>query len=84
MSDFWARASSRLAQGMNSIEMTHRDDVPWWEAPIPRRLHRCSAQTTGWRNILDLVERCACGGIRFDGHGRWLDRNSRVQSDSSS
>jgi hypothetical protein len=24
-----------------------------------------------------LIERCACGGIRIDGHG-WMERNSRA------
>jgi hypothetical protein len=47
----------------------HRDGVPWWEAPAPRRfLHRHSAQTTS-----NYVERCACGAMRFvDDPGGWI------------
>ena len=52
------------------------DDVPWWDAPVPRRWHRCRVQTTGATERLVLVDRCACGAIRLDSH-YWMNRNSR-------
>lgn len=48
----------------------HRDQVPWHEAPLPRRWHRCTSWTRGVG-----IARCACGAIRMGGH--WLERNSR-------
>lgn len=54
----------------------HLDGVPYWEAPVPRRLHLCTAQTRGWCGYFTLVERCACGGTRRNGTGRWIERNS--------
>lgn len=50
--------------------------VPWHEAPLPPRIHKCFVQTRGWIGF-DEVHRCACGAIRnprFGGH--WLERNS--------
>ena len=41
------------------LGISHRDGVPWWEAPIPSRFHRCSAQTV---SLVQGVARCACGG----------------------
>ena len=29
------------------VLIEHRGGVPWWKAPLPRRLHRCRAQTSG-------------------------------------
>lgn len=56
----------------------HRDGIPWHNAPIPHRWHRCKTWTTGSTRNLALVERCACGAIRLDGEGHpWMDRNSR-------
>jgi hypothetical protein len=61
-----------------STEMHHRDGVPWWKAEVPKTRHECWAQTEGWTNYVNRVERCACGAIRLDGaHGVWSDRNSR-------
>lgn len=61
--------------GRTSVE--HRDGIDWFHAPIPRRLHRCTAWTVGWFNWFSKVERCACGAIRHDGRGHWAERNSR-------
>lgn len=60
------------------VDVTHRDGVAWFDAPIPRRWHRCSPQTKGWHN-LTLVLRCACGAIGGYEYGRlvWDERNSR-------
>jgi hypothetical protein len=49
--------------------------VPWWEAPIPRRWHRCKPQTKGWSGR--MVFRCACGASAVDDTRHWFDRNQR-------
>lgn len=59
---------------MTSLQ--HRDGVGWWQAPVPPRRHDCWVQTSGVHNGM-LVERCACGAIRPDGHGVWVERNTR-------
>lgn len=59
------------------VETHHLDGVEWWNAPVPRRWHRCAPQTRGWINYFSLVERCACGAIRLDGRTHWMDRNNR-------
>jgi hypothetical protein len=60
-----------------SVELVHLGGVPWWEAPIPWRWHKCFPQTVGW--LTDTyVERCACGAISGHGaRGYWMERNSR-------
>lgn len=58
-------------------ELHHRDGVAWLDAPMPWRFHRCSAQTYGYFNYSEQVERCACGAIRLDGRSHWMNRNSR-------
>jgi hypothetical protein len=52
-------------------DIAHRNATWWHQAPLPRRLHRCTSWTSG-RGI----ERCACGAIRHMG-GRWSYRNDR-------
>lgn len=61
-----------------TIHPEHRDGLPWHDAPLPRRLHRCRPQTHAVidqhgarcnRHGLDQcalqrVDRCACGAIR--------------------
>lgn len=48
----------------------HLDGIPWYEAPRPRRWHRCKPQTRG-----HSIARCACGAIWI--LGGWVERNSR-------
>lgn len=56
----------------------HRNGVWWYDAPLPRRWHRCKPWSTGSTQSFALVERCACGAIRLNGESRpWMDRNSR-------
>jgi hypothetical protein len=57
-------------------ELLHADGVPWWDAPLPRRWHRCRVQTQGWHDYIHLAERCACGAIRLE-RGEWQQRNER-------
>lgn len=60
-----------LAETDRKLGIVHVDGVPWHEAPRPRWLHRCRAQTTGMG-----VARCACGAISGPA-GYWMERNSR-------
>lgn len=52
----------------------HFGGVEWVDAPEPRRWHRCRPQTRAIDGY-DLIDRCACGAIRYD-VGRWIGRNS--------
>lgn len=62
--------------GVPDPDLHHLNGVPHFEAPIPRRLHRCWVQSFGWSGFVK-VERCACGAIRRCGDRRWAERNSR-------
>ncbi len=52
--------------------------VSWHDAPIPRRWHRCGAQSRALFSS-GYVERCACGAIRANRFlgSCWLERNTR-------
>ena len=64
--------------GHGKTLISNRDGIAWHEAPIPSRLHRCSAQTEGWFDWFTLIQRCACGAVRYADLGRkWHGRNSR-------
>jgi hypothetical protein len=65
--------------GWDYPSLEHLDGVPWMEAPIPRRWHRCWAQTKGLVGF-DEVERCACGAIRNTRFRGWMERNSSRKS----
>jgi hypothetical protein len=61
----------------------HKDDVPWMEAPLPRRRHRCEGWTImvessrdSASGCVESVHRCACGAINVDRLG-WSEKNSR-------
>lgn len=60
----------------NGEWIEHFGGADWCQAARPRRLHRCWPQTRAWL-YGELVERCACGSIRLDGEGPWMNRNSR-------
>lgn len=65
-----------------SPNIVHNLDGVWWhQAKKPRRLHVCSTQTKAWTGAgsLHYVERCACGAIRFQNYGPWINRNERRQ-----
>jgi hypothetical protein len=61
--------------------LEHRDGIPWHEAQIPRRWHKCVIQTRGLVTTDKMgpvhVTRCACGAVDI-GDG-WLDRNTRIK-----
>lgn len=56
--------------------MTHTNGVPWYEAKIPMRIHRCKIQTTGMVGF-EFVHRCACGAIKMARYPGWAEKNSR-------
>lgn len=59
-------------------DIQHLDGIPWHDAPVPSRWHRCQPQTMGYLNYFTLIERCACGALRRDrDHLGWTDKNSR-------
>lgn len=58
----------------------HLDGIPWNEAPVPRRWHRCWIQTWGYAGVTfhPIVNRCPCGATRFPTISEhWSDRNTR-------
>lgn len=74
-----AMTPAQMADQLGALqaEMTARQGGTWYNAPLPRRWHRCRPHNTG---IVSggLVERCACGGIRLGGAPHpWLERNAR-------
>lgn len=64
----------RMGPGVN---LFHLDRVPWNRAPIPPKEHKCVAQTIGKGLVGETIERCACGGMRFDRTSLWIERNTR-------
>jgi hypothetical protein len=66
----------RPKQPLQVRDVRHQQGIEWFDAPIPRRWHRCRTWSRGVVNGR-LVERCACGAIRLDGYGGWMDRNDR-------
>lgn len=54
----------------------HLNGIPWDQAPIPRRWHRCKAQTVRHMGLMSVMDRCACGAYR-DESGRWRLKNAR-------
>lgn len=68
----------RATLATGPTEVTHLNGVPWYEAPLPPRIHACYAQTRGWVNYFDRIDRCACGAVRRD-RGRWMNVNERTR-----
>ena len=52
--------------------LTHKDGIPWDEAPLPRRWHRCWRQTR-WFSHGEVWGRCPCGAT-YAGTG-WCQKN---------
>jgi hypothetical protein len=69
-----AKWTAKWTAAEERIGVVHRDGLPWNEAPLPRRWHRCAPWTT-----LNGYWRCACGGWTHSRPGRvvWVDRNWR-------
>ena len=71
-----AQAYSKYREQRREYERSMSvDGVFWFEAEVPRRWHRCYAHTSGIVGF-KMVERCACGAIRYDG-SRWMEKNAR-------
>jgi hypothetical protein len=78
--EHWIR---EFENGAEYIE--HLDGVPWYEAGVPGRWHRCKPRTRGLLHrpvtrrasepALDYVERCACGATRLDRVSPWMEKN---------
>lgn len=66
-------------------EIHNRNGILWANAEIPPIRHDCYVQTYAWLNWFTMVERCACGGMRYDRNKHndppWLDRNSRTEGE---
>jgi len=74
---------SPTARPWPPVAAVHHDGCTWWHmAPLPKRWHRCQI----WTIAIDpgphpsLIFRCACGALRLNGQGPWLERNSRRRS----
>jgi len=79
MSETMAQAYKRNREQRRASERALSvHGVFWHEAKIPSRFHRCYAHTSGIAGF-KIVERCACGAIRFDGSG-WMEKNARRKS----
>lgn len=80
MDERWVKEQPKFAEGLSAVERAlfdppeHLDGVKWFEAPVPRRWHRCTPQTRAWIGLFTRVERCACGAIRID-EGFWHNKN---------
>lgn len=68
--------SERYRPDPENPRIRHLDGIPWHEAPLPRRFHRCRSQTQGWLTLIDFTRYCACGATKQSG-SRWTGRNSR-------
>lgn len=61
-----------------SAILRHRDEIAWWQAPIPWPWHCCLTQTIGYGLRFGFVYRCACGAIRGEPpYDTWIERNTR-------
>ncbi len=52
--------------------IVNQNDVPWFEADLPRLLHKCKTQTSVY-GLGSTVGRCACGATRIGGY--WSGKN---------
>lgn len=54
----------------------HRDGIPWDEAPLPRRWHKCTAWSAEWFGFSQVVH-CACGAAMENIVREWSGKNAR-------
>lgn len=77
------RLAKVSAEVTDTAAWEHEGGVPWYAAPLPRKVHRCKAHSTKKTGDgFQTIERCRCGGTRLtdmDAKGEWEDRNSRVE-----
>lgn len=61
------------AEELLLLGIVNRNNTWYFDAPLPRRWHRCSAWT-----VSEDVSRCACGAVQMPSfQGDWIERNSR-------
>lgn len=72
-----ARLEPLARTPVGSQRPVHRGGVPWDEAPLPPRWHRCYPHSGVWHHteMETWLERCPCGGRRIEGRP-WTARNS--------
>jgi hypothetical protein len=71
-----------------TIDVRHVDGVAWFDAPMPPRSHACWVQSTYLPQspsaglvVTGQIDRCACGGLRYDGFGPWICQYEGVGED---
>jgi hypothetical protein len=74
MTETWVRTYDNGTDYIESL-----NGISWGDGALPRRWHRCRAQTRGWMN-LDYVERCNCGATRLSPSGPWIHKNETRDS----
>lgn len=58
------------------VAVSHVDNVPWYDAPVPKRWHWCREQTLSIYDT-NITFRCPCGAVRNGVGGRWRGKNYR-------
>jgi hypothetical protein len=73
---------------MSTTTDVHTDGVAWFDAPMPPRSHECQAQSTYLTSrysegllVVEQIDRCACGGLRYDEVGPWICQYEGVAED---
>lgn len=66
----WTPPEGPFVQGYVSkdggrTEILNRNGVDWFDADLPPVDHDCYVQTHGYLDWFTLVERCACGALRY-------------------
>lgn len=82
--EVWLTNDPALAGRHGAPVEWHRGGLEWHQVPQPPTKHICRPQSCYIDSGLVHVDRCACGGERWGVHGRWLEVNSRCQSQSRS
>jgi hypothetical protein len=76
--EFANAVCARIKLEETAEKFTLQTAAAWFNAPLPPRLHECSAVQSGHVASGSFCERCACGGSRRNG-GPWMERNSRSE-----
>ena len=65
---------ARKASPVTLYYVQHKDGIWWFDAPLPRRWHKCKTHTIALLGT-GLIRRCRCGAISWNG-GMWIEKNS--------
>lgn len=74
LADASAAIRARKASPITLYYVQHKDGIWWFEAPLPRRWHKCKTHTIALLGT-GLVRRCRCGAISWNG-GMWIEKNA--------